>query len=1231
MTTLVTQFYYLYNSPISTGQDWKIIAIAPSGGSAEISFTGGSSWINSSTYNSTYGGFEFTPACWGTLGCTPPFTTGSGVLYGRKTGDTGYLKAAIGQKDQNTGGNGYSYTYSAVCTGTAISLNFIALYGETGANNYQLDVVKTARLRLSVNGVPVSVVTQFSDSCPLTTCHYSQVFSTYTTTSGAFPLSLVFSDITSTISSWTSSIAVTDVGNPCVAALNITATAVNDVPPVGVIGVLQTFNVSTNDTPCSSGTTTYVLQGSPSGATVSIASSTGVASITPTTSSYNFQYAINCNGVTTSENASVSSTATGSCSAPTLNVNSVPPTAITGSGFSGSITLNGSTPMSLGTVSGLPVGVSASISGNTVTLSGTPTVSGVANYSVQVTNSCGNITVTGTITTSASCVNVTQNTNTLASTTVAGSAITGNITLNGTAPFTLGVIGGLPAGTGVNLSGNTINITGTPTTAGVYNISIAVSNCSVGNVIITKTITVTNTPGVVVVSGTVNPVTSNTFTLDFGNLPVGNYVLEIDSNACLGQATNSFSIAAPLVCPECFENVLGNCVPIVGCGTPTPNQGIFVEDFTIDTVVGKTIALSLSGGIEGETIDVKLKQNNTIVGTSVGGYASTVILDSAQYGYVDVYINDGFKSTIYLPYKLLGNYVVEESKAVDENDSFMKLSYTQNINGEFTIADIATPVYSTIYYNVNGKWRNNLSGLKLEPYTNHSITKFAYNGAYWGDNSAAQAKKQISFKIKEGTNEDGKSLIFVVNLTGNAFDFNSPGNNYISNNQLQLLQDALTGANSEVVDAIRMPFIWGDYNPSTGVYKDTEMTAAINYVKSLRPLNPPKIDLLVVPILGFNDSRIPSNEIHVDNNGNPQDCTYSLNTIPSYFSNTAKTLITTMLNHLVPRLVSVHGNDIRMVEYGAGQSEEHYMPYTANFPGCGCGNCYGGIGDYSTGAALPAWRTFLQNRYGSGNNLPYLIGGVQYNTFTAPIPSVGVTAGNNYNMNYTQGAYRDLFRFYSQGIFDTWKNFHDRVKALSTFKTGFVIADFLNEQGQRWVFHGGTIYLAMKYADQFYHTHNISPTEWYANLWGTDVLLGTFPNSGKLSAIEYDNFDAGATGGGSLNTAHVKDSILRFIKNGGKVVHTALGWTTPQMTQWKALIKDIKDNYINNSSWTLEDRTSAPIITIDTGQLFTNAYIYRDAWVSAGGNHTQNNPQAYNASPLNLQILNNGTLDNFWI
>lgn len=258
-----------------------------------------------------------------------------------------------------------------------------------------------------------------------------------------------------------------------------------------------------------------------------------------------------------------------------------------------------------------------------------------------------------------------------------------------------------------------------------------------------------NIIGTVVVSGTVIP-TSGVLTLDFGTLINGNYVFELDSSTCLGQASKSF-VVTTIECPECFELVLGNCVPIPDCGTTGgggENNDIFVEDFSINDSTGKVISFSLSGGSLLTPITIELKQGNTVVGTLTQSYSPTMIVTSSQFGYVDVYINGIFKSSVYLPYRLLGSYSVEESKAVDENDGFMKLVYSQQPNGEFTIADSATPSFNVMYYNVDGKWRNNLSGLKLEPLVNHSITKFGYNGTYWGDNSQIQNKKQISFKIK---------------------------------------------------------------------------------------------------------------------------------------------------------------------------------------------------------------------------------------------------------------------------------------------------------------------------------------------------------------------------------------------------------------------------------------------------------------------------------------------------
>ena len=52
----------------------------------------------------------------------------------------------------------------------------------------------------------------------------------------------------------------------------------------------------------------------------------------------------------------------------------------------------------IGTVTGLPTGVTAAWASNTITISGTPTTSGVFNYSILLTGGCGSINATGSIT-----------------------------------------------------------------------------------------------------------------------------------------------------------------------------------------------------------------------------------------------------------------------------------------------------------------------------------------------------------------------------------------------------------------------------------------------------------------------------------------------------------------------------------------------------------------------------------------------------------------------------------------------------------------------------------------------------------------------------------------------------------------------------------------------------------------------------------------------------------------
>jgi autotransporter-associated beta strand protein len=54
----------------------------------------------------------------------------------------------------------------------------------------------------------------------------------------------------------------------------------------------------------------------------------------------------------------------------------------------------------IGAATGLPAGVTATFASNTLTISGTPTVSGTFNYSIPLTGGCGSVIATGTITVS---------------------------------------------------------------------------------------------------------------------------------------------------------------------------------------------------------------------------------------------------------------------------------------------------------------------------------------------------------------------------------------------------------------------------------------------------------------------------------------------------------------------------------------------------------------------------------------------------------------------------------------------------------------------------------------------------------------------------------------------------------------------------------------------------------------------------------------------------------------
>lgn len=481
----VQNIWLLYDTPFGTGNDWEIFIEAPPGGSAQLSFDNGGTWVTTSTA-STLGskiGFKYTPPCYGQLSCVPPVSNGSTILA-RKLGETDSLISTVGMVEENVGASGYTYAYTAYCTGTNITMNIGAQYA-SDANNYQLTDTNTAKLRLSINNVSVPVLTQWKDGDALPSNHWMQVFDTISYPSGSFPLILALSDSSTVVYTWNSSIGLGTISNPCQTAQNITAIAVNDTAISGTIGTAQTVNVAANDTACSSGTTTYILEGS-SGATVNLSSNTGVATVTPTATSWNFQYAIYCNGVKISSNATVSGTAVSSCVNVTLSSNSLGGSVQVGNSVTGNIVVNGTAPFALGAITGLPTGTTASISGNTIVLTGTTSAVGSFNYSIPITNcSAGTVTVTGSINVTSQPVCPPPSiTNISIPNATVGVAYLGSIVvLNATSVSVSGVGNGLTSGT-PDVSGTTliIPISGTPTSTGTLTLLVsATNNCGGGS------------------------------------------------------------------------------------------------------------------------------------------------------------------------------------------------------------------------------------------------------------------------------------------------------------------------------------------------------------------------------------------------------------------------------------------------------------------------------------------------------------------------------------------------------------------------------------------------------------------------------------------------------------------------------------------------------------------------------------------------------------------------------
>ncbi|MEC4005428.1 hypothetical protein OX283_012230, partial [Flavobacterium sp. SUN052] len=236
------------------------------------------------------------------------------------------------------------------------------------------------------------------------------------------------------------------------------------------------------------------------------------------------------------------------------------------------------------TVTGLPIGVSATTSGSTVTISGIPSPASATPYNYTITTTggnCGTPSLSGTITVNPGVVlTLTSAPATTNQTVCIGSPITPiTYTFGGTA--TNATVIGLPAGVVATVTGTTVTISGTPSVSSAtpFNYTVTTTGGSCGTLSLGGTITV-------------NPLATITLTSAAAttNQTVcsGSPIINI-TYAFGGTATGATVTGLPT---GVTATVSGTTVTISGSPIPT---GVF--PYTITTTGGSCGTPSLSGTI----------------------------------------------------------------------------------------------------------------------------------------------------------------------------------------------------------------------------------------------------------------------------------------------------------------------------------------------------------------------------------------------------------------------------------------------------------------------------------------------------------------------------------------------------------------------------------------------------------------------------------------------------------
>jgi hypothetical protein len=362
------------------------------------------------------------------------------------------------------------------------------------------------------------------------------------------------------------------------------------------------------------GATNATVTGLPTGITSSWSANVLTISGTPTVAG-NYTYTVTtvggCGVITATGNFIVNQNAIALSSATGTDVQTI----CSGTSIN-SITYT-TTGATNATFNGLPGGLSASWSANTITISGTPTpTSGTFNYTITLTGGCGTVTKTGTIIISF------PNTITL------GSAVGTNsqtICINrsstpiiyNTTDATGATVTGLPAGLSGLWSNNVYTINGIPTASGTYSYTVTTTGgCGVASTTGKYAVTPANTFTLTSAAGTntqtvcVNNAISNITYATTGATNVT--VTGLPTGVTSSWAANILTISGTPTATGTFNYTM---TTIGGCG-PTTATGTI-------TVKRNTITLSSAAGTDSQTVCLNSAITNITFATT-GATGATI-------------------------------------------------------------------------------------------------------------------------------------------------------------------------------------------------------------------------------------------------------------------------------------------------------------------------------------------------------------------------------------------------------------------------------------------------------------------------------------------------------------------------------------------------------------------------------------------------------------------------------